>query len=250
MVVLDKIIQVGGAKVVLFGAKCVFQIKLVNAKLVGHHHIGIVRHPARHPVMAADGFQPPDLVDVLERNAVHLVSAVFFQQLAQPQHALARSVDVRQYQINNVLLANAAGNFWLTVLGGDILHQRVSPQNAGVGSDGLGGGHADTGLVHAACGPDALALHGVGHCGHPHRAAGQLHFHMGKYRPVHGRVLLRGNDHELFGGEMPGTGIVIAGNHGRAIIRSFSANQNCCTSHIRMQVLSVCCVPENPARRK
>ena len=44
MVVLDKIIQVGGAKVVLFGAKCVFQIKLVNAKLVGHHHIGIVRN--------------------------------------------------------------------------------------------------------------------------------------------------------------------------------------------------------------
>jgi len=33
MVVLDKIIQVGGAKVVLFGAKCVFQIKLIKEKI-------------------------------------------------------------------------------------------------------------------------------------------------------------------------------------------------------------------------
>ena len=35
---------------VLFGAKCVFQITLVNAKLVGHHHIGIVRNALSDPV--------------------------------------------------------------------------------------------------------------------------------------------------------------------------------------------------------
>ena len=46
----------------------------------------------------------------------HLIGAVLFQQLAQTEHALAGRMDVRQDEVNNVLLADAAGDFRLACL--------------------------------------------------------------------------------------------------------------------------------------
>ena len=59
--------------------------------------IGVVRHTAGHPVVATDGLQPPDLVHILESDAVHLLGAVLFQQLAQTEHALAGRMDAVSY---------------------------------------------------------------------------------------------------------------------------------------------------------
>ena len=60
-------------------------------------------------MVAADGLQPPDLVHILESDAVHLIGAVLFQQLAQTEHALAGRVDVGQDEVNNIFLADAPG---------------------------------------------------------------------------------------------------------------------------------------------
>ena len=140
-------------------------------------------------------------------------------------------MDIGQHQIDDIFLADAAGHLGLFALGGLILHQRVCAQNAGVGGDRLGGGHADIGGVDARSSPDALALHGVGHGGHPQGIARQGNFYMRDDRLVNSRVFLRLNDNELFCGEVAGAGIVVPGDHGRAVIRGFFADKDGSTSH-------------------
>ena len=118
MVVLDKIIQVGGAKVVLFGAKCVFQIKLVNAKLVGHHHIGIVRNALSDPVVPADGLQPPDFVHVLERNAVYLVLP-YIHTAREGVLRLGKLLEkYGTYEMNGIAFQDVHEICWLETIGG------------------------------------------------------------------------------------------------------------------------------------
>lgn len=132
VIVPDELPQVGRAEIILLCAESVVEVEGVDAQLVRHDHIGVIRHTAGHPVVAADGLQPPDLVHILESDAVHLIGAVGFQQLAQTEHALAGRMDVGQDEVNNILLADAAGDFRLAVPGGLIDHQRVCAQNAGV----------------------------------------------------------------------------------------------------------------------
>ena len=161
MIPVDKLAQIGRADKVLLLAQCIVQIQHIQPQLVGHDDIHIIGHAAGHPVVAADRLKPPDLVRILKGNAVHLISAVLLQQAAEAVYTLTRGADVGQDQINDVLLADAA------------LDERVGPQHARVGGDGLGGGHADIGSVHAAGSPQALALHSVRHSGHPQAACGQ-----------------------------------------------------------------------------
>ena len=219
VILFHELRQISRAHVLPLGTKGVLQIKAVDAQLVRHDHIAVVRHTAGDPVVAADGLQPPDLVHVLEGDAVHLVGTIRFQQLAQPPHALAGRVDIRQGQVDDIFLPDAAG------------HQRVRAQHAGVGGDGLGGGHAHIGRVDAAGRPDALALHRIGHGGEAQRTFGQRHLHMRKHTAVGFRHLRRVHHGEFFGGEVARAGIVVAGDHGGAIIRSIFADQNCRTSH-------------------
>ena len=227
----DELPQVGRAEVVFLCAEGIFQIKGVDAQLVGHDHIHIVRHAAGDPVVTADGLQPPDLVYILKSDAVHLVSTVLLQQAAQTQHALTGRVDIGQHQIDDILLADAAGHLGLFTLGGLILHQRVCAQHAGVGGDGLGGGHAHIGGIDAGSRPDALALYGVGHGGKPQCALRQGDFHMGEDAAVGLGQVFRVDHSEFFSGEMAGAGVIVAGDHGRAIVRCCLADQNGSASH-------------------
>ena len=89
VIVPDELPQVGRAEIILLCAESVVEVESVDAQLVRHDHIGVIRHTAGHPVMAANGLQPPDLVHILESDAVHLIGAVLFQQLAQTEHTLA-----------------------------------------------------------------------------------------------------------------------------------------------------------------
>ena len=231
MIGREELPQVRRAHIVFFVAIGIVQVKAVDAQLVGHDHVGIIRHAAGHPVVAADGLQPPDLVDILERDAVHLIGAVGLQQAAQPLHALPGRVDIGQHQIDDILLADAAGHLRGIAHGRLVHHQRVSPQHAGVGGDGLGSGHAHIGGIDTGRGPDALALHSVWHGRHPHGIARQGDLHMGQHGFVNSRVLLRLHDHKFFGREMPRTGIVVAGDHGGAVIGCVFTNKDRCTSH-------------------
>ena len=231
VVLCNKFTQIGRAEVVFLCAEGIFQIKSIDAQLVGHDHIHIVRHAAGDPVVTADGLQPPDLVHVLKSDAVHLVSTVLLQQTAQTQHALTGRVDIGQHQIDDILLADAAGHLGLFALGGLVLHQRVCAQHTGVGGDGLGSGHAHVSGVDARSCPDALALHGVGHGGKPQRALRQRDLHMGEDAAVGLGQILRVDHGEFFSGEMAGAGVIVAGDHGRAIVRCCLADQNGSASH-------------------
>ena len=54
---------------------------------------------------------------------------------------------------------------------------------------------------------------------------------MGQHGFVNSRVLFRLHDHKFFGREMPRTGIVVAGDHGGAVIGCVFTNKDRCTSH-------------------
>ena len=161
----DEIQQIGGAEVILLSPEGVHQIKEVDALLVGHDHVAVVGDPLGDPVVPADGLQPPDLVHVLEADAVHLVGAVLLQQRAQAQNALPGRADVGQHDGEHVLLPDAAG------------HQRVGPLDAGIGGDGLGLAHGDVGGVDPGLAPDALVGQGVGHGGVAQGILRQLDLH-------------------------------------------------------------------------
>ena len=54
---------------------------------------------------------------------------------------------------------------------------------------------------------------------------------MGEDGSVDSRMLLRLDDDELFRSEVAGAGIVVPGDHGRAVIRGFFADKDGSTSH-------------------
>ena len=90
--------QVGGAHVVGLGALGVIQVKAIDTQLVGHGHIGVIGHALGDPVVAANGLEPPDLVNVAKGDAVVLVGAVALEQVAQDTHAVAGGLGIRQHQ--------------------------------------------------------------------------------------------------------------------------------------------------------
>ena len=130
--------------------------------LVRHHHISVVRHSPGNPVMAADGLQPPDLVFIGKSNTVHLVGTVFLQQASQTCDTLSGTVNVRKHQRHNVLLADAAGDLFHTILRRNIFHQWIRSQNSGIGSDGLCGRHAHTCRIDTVRCPDTLSVQCIG----------------------------------------------------------------------------------------
>ncbi len=227
----DELLHIRRTHIVFPPGKRIPQIEPVKPQLIRHHGIDIVRHLPGNPVVTADGLQPPDFIDVLKSDAVALVGAVLFQQAAQPLDPFPGAVDVGEHKKDDILLADAAGDFRLPVPRRTIPDQRVRPQHPRIGSDGLRGRHADIRLIHAAGGPDALAFYGVRHRRKPHGIFRQLDFHMGKHGSVDRRQFLRMNRHEFFSGKMAGTGIVVPRNHGGTVIGCLSPDQNRCTSH-------------------
>jgi hypothetical protein len=106
---LDELGEIGGAHVVFLIAEGVVKVEFVDAELIRHRDIGLVRHALGDPMMAADRFQPPDLAGIAERDPVHLVGAVLLQQCAQAGHAFAGGGDIRQHDGEEILFADAAG---------------------------------------------------------------------------------------------------------------------------------------------
>ena len=112
--------------------KSVIQIKIVDPKLVRHHHIPVIRDTFRDPVMSADGLKPPDLVDILKGDPVHLISSVFLQETSETDHTLAGAADIRESDINKVLLTDPAGNLLFSVFRRLKFHERICAEDTGV----------------------------------------------------------------------------------------------------------------------
>ena len=54
--------KITGAHKVRLLSECILEIKLVNPLLVRHDDVAVVRYTPCHPVVAADGLEPPDLI--------------------------------------------------------------------------------------------------------------------------------------------------------------------------------------------
>ena len=115
MVFFDKFFQVRGAHIFFLFAQRIFQIKGIDAQLVRHYHIHIIRHFSCHPVMSADRLQPPDLVSILESDSVIFICAIRFQKLSQPGNTLAGALNIRKHQAHDVFLSDTTRYFFLTV---------------------------------------------------------------------------------------------------------------------------------------
>ena len=122
-------------------------------------------------MVAADGFKPPDLIHIGEGDTVHFVRAVLFEQRAETCHAFTGGLDVRQYEGEEVLFADAAGHFRLVAvfaflaLGRSELHERVGAEHALVGGQGFGGSHRHVRLVDAGLAPNTFLEVRVRHGG-------------------------------------------------------------------------------------
>ena len=191
MIFLNKLPKIRRAHVLLLFSERILQIQRINAKLIRHHDINIVRHPSCHPVMPADGFQPPDLIHILERNAVHLIGSVLLQQRSQALDALSCTVNVRKDQNHQILFAKAACPLLLSILCGNVLHEWIRTENSFICGDGFRCRHSDIGRIHAACRPGSLSRNRIGNCRITHRIVRKLHLHMGKYGLIMYGLLLR-----------------------------------------------------------
>ena len=198
MVFFNKIFQIGRTHIFFLFGKSIFQIELVNTKLIWHDYIDIIRHFAGHPVMTADSLKPPDLLRILKSNAVHFISAILLKQTAEAFDTLSGTVNIWQYKADDVFFTNTAFDFFLSVFGRLINNERVCTKYSWVGSDGFCGGHGNIGFIDAAGCPDAVAFKGVGYSGITHRIVRKVDFHMGKDRYVFAGLPIRMNDHIFF----------------------------------------------------
>ena len=133
------------------------KVKMIQTKLVGHDDHPVIRHPSGDPVMAADGFQPPDFLRVRKGHPIGFVGAILLQQSTGAQHAFPGRMNIGKHQSHQVLLANSTGNlFGVAVFLFLIPDIGVRADDPGVAGDRLRGGHGYVGLIDAAGGPYAL----------------------------------------------------------------------------------------------
>ena len=232
MIALDEFDQILGAHVVLLLTEGVIEVEFVDAELVRHRHIRFVGHALGDPVMATDGFHPPNLVGVRERDTVHLIGAVFLKKVAKPLHALTRGGDVRQHDGQEVLLADAAGHGRLVIrvtfpsACRPVFHKRVGAEHTLVGGQRFGGAHGHVRLVDAGLAPDAFLQVGVRHCGVLQWIVGQVNGQVADDAAVFARLFIGLDDDEPLRVEFAVGGILVAGDDGRTVIAGVLADQN------------------------
>ena len=221
MVFFDKFFQVRGAHVFFLLAQCVLQIKCIDAQLVRHYHIHIIRHFSCHPVMSADCLQPPDLVSILESDSIIFICSIRFQKMSQSGNTLAGALNIRKHQAHDVFLSDTTRYFFLTVFCRLIYHQRIGALYTRVGCDRFGGCHGYICLIDTACCPDAFSFFCIWHGCIAHRLFRQFYFHMGEHGNIGFRLFFGCYHHELFRCKMSGSGVVVAGDHCGSVVGCF-----------------------------
>ena len=204
VIFLNEIFQIGRTHIFFLLGKSIFQIELVNTKLIWHDYIDIIRHFAGHPVMTADSLKPPDLLRILKSNAVHFISAILLKQTAEAFDTFTGTANIRQNQAYNIFLADTAFNLFLFIFGRLIDNQWISTQNSRIGSNSFCGCHGHIGFIDAAGRPDTIAFKGVGYSGITHRIVRKVDFHMGKDRYVFAGLFIRVNHHVFLWGKSAG----------------------------------------------
>ena len=180
MVLIYKFPHIRRTHIFLLSGKSVLKIKLIQAQLIRHNYIHIIRHTARDPVMTTNGLQPPDLVLILECDSVHLIGAILLQKASQTFHPFSGAANIGKYNINQVFFSQPSRDFRCILTCRLIGHQRVSAKNARIGGDRFCSCHTYASFIHAACSPDPHSFYCVWHSCVSHGIRWQLHFHMRK----------------------------------------------------------------------
>ena len=181
--------------------------------------------------MAAQGLHPPDLIDIGKSHAVHFVSAIFFKQRCSAKYTFPRTANIGQHYGDKVLFANTACLLRDLTISGFIDNERISAENALVGSDGLRRSHGYICCIDAGASPDTFIGKDVGNCGIAHGLVGKFDFDMTYDRTINVGLLIRRDDDQLLRCIPSGGRIVVAGDHSRAVVGCFSASEQCCTGH-------------------
>ena len=245
MVAAHEFAQVGGAHVIVLVAERVIEVEVVDAQTVRVHHVAVVGHAARDPVVAAHGLEPPDLARIAESDAVAFVRAVFLEQRAKALHAFACAVDVRQHDGDEVFLANAAGHRGFVIraafgtLCGRVRHERVGAEHTRVRGDRLRGRHGHVRLVDAGFAPHAGGGERVRRLGVLQRIRRQVDRQMAVHAGVGARLVLRPHDDEFLVVERTGFVVFVAGDDRGAVVAGPFAYKDRCARHIQA-FLRVC----------
>ena len=245
VVARDEFAQVGGAHAVLLCAERVVEVELVDAELVRHRHIAVVGHALGNPVVAADRFEPPDLVRVTKRDAVAFVRAVFLEQRAEPLDAFARGRDVGQHHGHEILFTQTARHGRLVAvlafraLRRHVFDERVGAEHTRVRGDRLRGRHGHVRLVDAGFAPHAGGGERVRRLGVLQRIRRQVDRQMAVHAGVGARLVLRPHDDEFLVVERTGFVVFVAGDDRGAVVAGPFAYKDCCARHIQA-FLRVC----------
>ena len=202
MVDADKLNQVLGAHVFPLLAERIREVKGVHAQLIRHDGIAVIRDFSCDPVMAADGFHPPDFAGILKGDAVHLIGAEGFEQMPETEDTFPGGMDVREHQCDHVLFADAARRFREPVMGRLIDHQRVAAEYPAVAGNGFGGRHAHVFSIDTGRSPDSAVRQSIGHASVAERLFRKLHSEMGKDGVINPGLLRRQYHGEFFGDEL------------------------------------------------
>ena len=145
-------------------------------------------------------------------------------------------MDIGQDEQDDILLADAAGDLLFAAPGLLQLDERIGSENAGVGGDGLGRGHADAGFVDAGSGPDAVfgVYAGAGRAAH--RALLQRDRNVGQDAFVCALSLLRLEHDHFFDVKMP---VIRAGNHRRTVVGRGLSDQDGSAGHAFFLLVSM-----------
>ena len=188
-------------------------------------------------MVAADGLEPPDLVNITKGDAVVLVGAVALEQVAQDAHTVAGGLGVRQHQGHHILLAQTTGLrrniavLALVALGGHVVHERIGAADALVGGERLGCGHANIELVEAGLGPNAMTGDNVGDACITHGIIGQLNGQVAQDARVDARLFIGMHHAHALGLKHPVGRVLVAGDQRRPVVARVLTNQNRCARH-------------------
>ena len=223
LIVPDELLQIRRAEMRLLCTEGIFQVKAVHPELVRIDHYTIIRDPLRHPVVSADGLQPPDLVFVVESDPIGLIGTVPFQQTGQPQHAFPGAADIGQNQNDDIFFPDTAGDFLLPpAFGRPVCHQRIRCQNTRVRGNGLRGRHADIGSVDAGSRPDAVFRIDVRAGGITKRCFRKFDLQVGEDTLIFFRLILRLDHNQFLDIKMT---VVRPGDHGGTVVAGILSDQ-------------------------
>ena len=170
-------------------------------------------------MVPADSLHPPDLINITDRNAVHLISAIIAQDLAIPPHTLTGSMGIRQNEGEDIFLADAARYLRpvtrLAFPAGCFLqlNKRVCPEHAFIRRNSFRIADSYIAFIDPVRSPDTDFTQGIRDSSIPQRIIRKVDLHMADHRTVMPGLLFRIHYDKLFWGELAIGRILIAGDH-------------------------------------